>query len=150
MPYNITYKKIEICVHGVKNSLINSSTVLLLSSKHMQVMIILKVEGVFLGKIQFLHFLEKELHDFMIKVRKKDLFSLTARYMYWYDLCTYIFYKRELVKLNTDVIPIVILKLHFKRDQCLGIMDNHIWNPIKKLSGICKHYIWIYKHKVTR
>lgn len=92
----------------------------------MQVMIILKVEGVFLGKIQFLHFLEKELHDFMIKVRKKDLFSLTARYMYWYDLCTYIFYKRELVKLNTDVIPIVILKLHFKRDQCLGIMDNHI------------------------
>lgn len=92
----------------------------------MQIMIILKVEGVFLGKIQFLHFLEKELHDFMIKVRKKDLFSLQL------DTCTgmtcvhIIFYKRELVKLNTDVIPIVILKLHFKRDQCLGIMDNHI------------------------
>lgn len=80
--HNITYKKIEICVHGVKNSLINSSTVLLLSSKHMQIMIILKVEGVFLGKIQFLHFLEKELHDFMIKVRKKDLFSLQL------DTCT--------------------------------------------------------------
>lgn len=95
---HIKYKKIEICVHGVKNSLINSSTVLLLSSKHMQIMIILKVEGVFLGKIQFLHFLEKELHDFMIKVRKKIFFT-TARYMYWYDLCTYIFYKRELVKL---------------------------------------------------
>lgn len=90
-------------------------------------MIILKVEGVFLGKIQFLHFSERELHDFMIKVRKKNLFSLQL------DTCTgmtcvhiYIFYKRELVKLNTDVIPIVILKLHFKRDQCLGIMDNHI------------------------
>lgn len=92
---HIKYKKIEICVHGVKNSLINSSTVLLLSSKHMQIMI---VEEVFLGKIQFLHFLEKELHDFMIKVRKKIFFT-TARYMYWYDLCTYIFYKRELVKL---------------------------------------------------
>lgn len=50
----------------------------------MQIMIILKVEGVFLGKIQFLHFLEKELamHDFMIKVRKKDLFSLQL------DTCT--------------------------------------------------------------
>lgn len=76
---HIKYKKIEICVHGVKNSLINSSTVLLLSSKHMQIMI---VEEVFLGKIQFLHFLEKELHDFMIKVRKKDLFSLQL------DTCT--------------------------------------------------------------
>lgn len=48
----------------------------------MQIMIILKVEGVFLGKIQFLHFLVKELHDFMIKVRKKDLFSLQL------DTCT--------------------------------------------------------------
>lgn len=48
----------------------------------MQIMIILKVEGVFLGKIQFLHFLERELHEFMIKVRKKDLFSLQL------DTCT--------------------------------------------------------------
>lgn len=89
----------------------------------MQIMIILKVEGVFLGKIQFLHFLEKELHDFMIKVRKKDLFSLQL------DTCTgmtCVHISSIMVKLNTDVIPIVILKLHFKRDQCLGIMDNHI------------------------
>lgn len=143
-----TYKKIEICVHGVKNSLINSSTVLLLSSKHMQIMIILKVEGVFLGKI--FTFFRKRIAWFYDQSQKEGSFFTTARYMYWYDLCTFIFYKRELVKLNTDVIPIVILKLHFKRDQCLGIMDNHIWNPIKKLSGICKHYIWIYKHKVTR
>lgn len=41
--------RIEICVHGIKESLI-SSTVLLLSSKHMQIML-LKVELVSFGKV---------------------------------------------------------------------------------------------------